>query len=79
MTHPPCMMRDNPARFGDPNERISEDIVVTGSRIAKRRFRGTRSEWEEKRMQDRKVIEEIQRSPWQITKSGGNQNACVRL
>jgi hypothetical protein len=69
----------DPAHFGDPNERICEDIVVTGRRIAKKRFCGTRAEWEEKRMQDRKLIEEIQRSPCQITRSGGNQNACVPL
>lgn len=71
--------RADPPRFGDPNERICEDIVVTGSRIAKKRFCGTRAEWEEKRMEDRKLIEEIQRSPCQITKSGGNQNACVPI
>lgn len=69
----------NPTRFGDPNEKICEDIIVTGSRLAKKRFCGTRQEWEEKRMQDRQLIEEIQRSPCQITKSGGNQNACVPI
>ncbi|GAA4743586.1 hypothetical protein GCM10023264_05990 [Sphingomonas daechungensis] len=69
----------DPTRFGDPNEKICEDIIVTGSRLAKRRFCGTRQEWEEKRMEDRKLIEEIQRSPCQITKSGGNSNACVPI
>ena len=63
----------------DPNEKICEDIVVTGSRIAKKRFCGTRAEWEEKRMEDRKLIEEIQRSPCQVTRSGGNQDACVPM
>jgi hypothetical protein len=71
--------RADPPRFGDPNEKICEDIIVTGSRLAKKRFCGTRAEWEDKRMQDRKLIEEIQRSPCQITKSGGNSNACVPL
>lgn len=71
--------RADPPRFGDPNEKICQDIVVTGSRLAKKRFCGTRAEWEEKRMQDRQMIEEIQRSPCQITKSGGNSNACVPL
>lgn len=66
----------DPPRFGDPNERICQDIIVTGSRLAKKRFCGTRAEWEEKRMQDRNLIEEIQRSPCQITKSGGNQSSC---
>jgi hypothetical protein len=69
----------DPSRFGDPNERICQDIVVTGSRIAKKRFCGTRAEWEEKRMEDRKLIEEIQRSPCQVTRSGGNQDACVPM
>ena len=75
----PFSARADPPRFGDPNERICQDIVVTGSRIAKKRFCGTRADWEEKRMEDRKLIEEIQRSPCQITRSGGNQNACVPL
>lgn len=69
----------DPPRYGDPNEKICQDIIVTGSRIAKKRFCGTRQEWEEKRMQDRQVIEEIQRSPCMVTKSGGNSNSCVPI
>lgn len=45
----------------DPNERVCEDIVVTGSRLAKSRFCGTRAEWEEKQKQDREVTDNAQR------------------
>ena len=45
----------------DPNERVCEDIVVTGSRIAAKRFCGTRAEWKEKQKQDREAIEDAQR------------------
>jgi len=45
----------------DPNERVCQDIVQTGSRIATRRFCGTRAEWEARQKQDRDVIEDAQR------------------
>jgi hypothetical protein len=45
----------------DPNERVCEDVIVTGSRLAKKRFCGTRAEWKEKQKQDRDVIEDVQR------------------
>ena len=60
----------------DPNERICENIIVTGSRIASRRFCGTRAEWQEKRRLDRQMIDEIQRSVCVVQKSGGNVNSC---
>ena len=44
----------------DPNERICEDIIQTGSRLAKKRFCGTRQEWEDKRRQDREATEKAQ-------------------
>jgi hypothetical protein len=46
----------------DPNQRVCEDVVVTGSRLAKSRFCGTRAEWEAKQKQDRDVVEGAQRS-----------------
>jgi hypothetical protein len=45
----------------DPNERICEDVIQTGSRLAKKRFCGTRAEWEAKKKADRDVVEDAQR------------------
>jgi hypothetical protein len=45
----------------DPNERVCENIVMVGSRLAKKRFCGTRAEWEARQKQDRDVIEDAQR------------------
>ncbi len=45
----------------DPNERVCEDIVVVGSRLAKKRFCGTRAEWEARKKADREVVEDAQR------------------
>jgi hypothetical protein len=46
----------------DPNQRICENITQTGSRLATKRFCGTRAEWDAKQKQDREVIEGAQRS-----------------
>lgn len=46
----------------DQNERVCEDITETGSRLAVRRFCGTRSEWEQKKQADKDNVNEIQRS-----------------
>jgi hypothetical protein len=45
----------------DPNQRVCEDVVVTGSRLAKKRFCGTRAEWEARKKADREVVEDAQR------------------
>ena len=45
----------------DPNERVCENIVQTGSRIATKRFCGTRAEFEAKKKQDREVVDDAQR------------------
>lgn len=45
----------------DPNQRICEDIVQTGSRLASKRFCGTRAEWEARQKQDRDTVENAQR------------------
>lgn len=47
-------------KAADPNERICEDIIATGSRIASRRYCAPRSEWEAKKREDRAVIEQVQ-------------------
>jgi hypothetical protein len=51
---------------GDRNERICEKITPVGSRLAAKRFCGTRAEWEEKRRLDREEVEKVQK------------NTCVR-
>jgi hypothetical protein len=48
---------------GDPNERVCEDVIQTGSRIAAKRICATRAEWADKRKQDRDVVDQAQRSP----------------
>jgi hypothetical protein len=45
----------------DPNQRICEDVVQTGSRLATKRFCGTRAEWDARQKQDRDTIENAQR------------------
>lgn len=56
---------------GDPNERICENITPIGSRLATKRFCGTRAEWADRRRQDREAIENAQRSPCVLTHNGG--------
>jgi len=46
----------------DPNEKICEDIVQTGSRLATKRVCATRAEWAERKKQDREVTEGAQRN-----------------
>jgi hypothetical protein len=61
----------------DPNERICEDIVLTGSRLATKRFCGTRAEWADRKKQDREAIEKAQLSPCVLTQNGGSgKPAC---
>ena len=48
---------------GDPNEKVCETITMIGSRLAKRRFCGTRAEWADRRRQDRQEIEKAQLGP----------------
>lgn len=47
----------------DPNEKICENITMTGSRLAVKRFCGTRAQWADKQLQDRQEVDRIQRSP----------------
>lgn len=56
----------------DLNERICENITLTGSRLATKRFCGTRAQWEERRLLDRQAIEAVQRSPCVIQTNGAN-------
>jgi hypothetical protein len=55
---------------GDPNERICETIPMIGSRLATKRFCGTRAEWDERRRQDREALDAAQKGPCQIQTTG---------
>jgi hypothetical protein len=74
--------QENPQFAGtDPNEKICEDIVVTGSRLAKKRFCATRAQWEERKQIDRRTIHQIQTQiigPCQIAPASrnGGPTAC---
>lgn len=62
---------------GDKNEKICENITPIGSRLATKRFCGTRAEWEDRRRQDREAVENAQRSPCVLThNSGSGRPAC---
>jgi hypothetical protein len=69
----PSPSQQKPA--ADPNDRVCEDIVQTGSRIAAKRFCGTRSEWEEKKKQDREAVEKAQLNSCMITHTGASGKA----
>jgi len=65
----------------DPNEKICEDVIQTGSRIASKRICATRAEWEDKRRQDREAVEKAQLSPCVLTHTevganGNGHQAC---
>lgn len=48
---------------GNPNEKICENITPVGSRLATKRFCGTRAEWADRKLQERQALEDAQRSP----------------
>ena len=76
----PALAEQKPAPSsadGAANEKICENIVVTGSRLASRRFCGTRAEWAERKRQDREALEAAQKSPCVLThNSGGGHPSC---
>jgi len=45
----------------DQNEKICENVPQIGSRLSKKRVCATRAEWAERRLQDRKDAEYIQK------------------
>jgi hypothetical protein len=54
----------------DPNERICENITMVGSRLAKKRVCATRSEWADRKLQDRQAIDRAQVGACMPTTSG---------
>ena len=62
---------------GNKYEKICENIIPIGTRLATKRFCGTRAEWEDRRRQDREAVENAQRSPCVLThNSGSGRPAC---
>lgn len=55
---------------GDPNERICENITPIGSRLATKRFCGTRAEWADRKRQDREALEAAQKGPCVLQTTG---------
>jgi hypothetical protein len=47
---------------GNPNEKICETIKPIGSRLATKRFCGTRAEWADRKLQEKQALEAAQRS-----------------
>jgi hypothetical protein len=62
---------------GDPNERICESITPIGSRLATKKFCGTRAEWADRRRQDREALEAAQKGPCVVSTTGASgRPAC---
>ena len=62
---------------GDPNERICENITPVGSRLATKRFCGTRAEWADRKRQDREALEAAQKGPCVVSTTGSTgRPAC---
>lgn len=47
---------------GNPNEKICETITPIGSRLATKRFCGTRAEWADRKLQEKQALENAQKS-----------------
>ena len=54
----------------DPNQKICEDMSEIGSRLAVKRICATRSEWQQKRQDDKDLVDQIQRSPCVVDEDG---------
>ena len=73
----PVAQKTEPAAAGEMNERVCENITPIGSRLATKRFCGTRAEWADRKRQDREALEAAQRGPCVLTHNGGNgKPAC---
>ena len=61
-----------PSQATARNEKVCENIIVTGSRLGTKRFCGTRAEWQERKRRDREAVEAAQRSPCVISTTGAS-------
>jgi cytochrome c5 len=73
----PVQQKAAPPAAGEMNERVCENITPIGSRLATKRFCGTRAEWADRKRQDREALEAAQRGPCVLTHNGGTgKPAC---
>jgi hypothetical protein len=56
----PAESQQQQAKTLDPNQVVCEKIEVVGSRVAVKRVCMTRSQWAERRLQDRQDLEQAQ-------------------
>jgi hypothetical protein len=66
----PASAQEKPSAASGKEERRCETITMTGSRLAKKKFCGTRAEWAEKRLQDRQATERAQTQLCVYSKTG---------
>lgn len=59
----PASAQEQPKAAAPKEDKYCETITMTGSRLAKKKFCGTRAEWAEKRLQDRQAVDRIQTMP----------------
>lgn len=65
-----------PKAKSDQNEKICENVAQIGSRLSKKRICATRAEWAERRLQDRKDAEFIQKGITTATCTAAKTNGA---
>lgn len=79
LVQPAAAQNSGSRKAADPNEVVCEKIIMVGSRLATKRICATRSEWAEKRKQDRDAIDQAQRAangPCQTINTHTGAPAC---
>ena len=69
----------NPAAAADqsnPDQKICEKITVTGSRLATRTVCATKREWDQRRLEERQLLERSQLSACVETSVSGGHGQC---
>lgn len=62
---------------GNMNDRVCETIKPIGSRLATKKFCGTRAEWAERKRLDREALEQAQKGPCMVqTTTGSGRPSC---
>jgi hypothetical protein len=68
---------ETPAKANsDQNEKICENVAQIGSRLSRKRICATRAEWAERRLQDRKDAEYIQKGITTATCTAAKTNGA---
>jgi hypothetical protein len=66
-----------PKKADPQNEKVCENITPVGSRLATKRFCGTRAQWADRKRQDREALDAAQRGPCVISTTGATgRSAC---